>query len=94
VAKRAAKNPKSSFGELLYIRRGQAKLTQEGLAEKSHLHRDFISKLENGRRMPSIKTLSKLAPPLNLTPIELHQLFLSKLQEEGIHNKWVLSKGQ
>jgi transcriptional regulator with XRE-family HTH domain len=84
--------PELIFGEIVYSLRKANDLTQEELAEQSLLSRDFISKLENGLRGPSIKVLSKLATPLNKTPLELHSIFLKRLHDEGIHDKWVKSR--
>lgn len=84
--------PEYIFGEIIYNLRQKEGLTQEQLAAEAYLSRDYISKLENGLRGPSIKVLSKVAPPLKKSALELHQIFLRRLQDEGIHDRWVKSR--
>lgn len=84
--------PEDIFGDIIYNLRNKEGLTQEQLAAEAYLSRDFISKLENGLRGPSIKVLSKVAPPLRKTALELHQMFLKRLHDEGIHDKWAKSR--
>jgi transcriptional regulator with XRE-family HTH domain len=84
--------PESIFGDIIYALRNKEGLTQEQLAADSFLSRDYISKLENGLRGPSLKVLSKVGPPLRKTPIELHEIFLKRLHDEGIHEKWRKSR--
>ena len=87
-----AVTPETIFGEIIYALRNKEGLTQEQLAAQSYLSRDFISKLENGLRGPSIKVFSKVAPPLKKTALELHTIFLKRLHDEGIHDRWVRSR--
>jgi len=95
VAKKGtAKTPKSIFGEILYRHRHKKGWSQESLASHCHLSRDFISKLENGHRMPSVKTIAKIAPHFQLSPEELYQEFLTKMRDEGLYDKWIRSRGQ
>jgi transcriptional regulator with XRE-family HTH domain len=89
-----ATSPKAIFGEILYSLRQKKGISQEGLAANAHLSRDFISKLENGYRMPSLKTIAKLAPHFQLSPAELYQRFLNKLKTEGLFDAWIVSRGQ
>ena len=89
-----ASTPKTIFGEILYTLRQKKGISQETLAASSRLSRDFISKLENGYRMPSLKTIAKLAPHFQLTPADLYQRFLTKMKTEGMFDDWVHSRGQ
>ncbi|MFZ3215925.1 MAG: helix-turn-helix transcriptional regulator [Candidatus Acidiferrales bacterium] len=47
-------------------------LSQGDIQERTGLYRCYLSRLENGRTVPSIETLEKLARALN---VPLHQLF-------------------
>ena len=53
------------FGLHLAKIRQQRGLSQEQLAEKSGLHRTYISSLERGKRNPTILTLNALSKALN-----------------------------
>lgn len=59
------------FGIRLKKFRSKAKLTQEELAEKIGLSRDFIALLETGRRRPSLKTIQKFARVLHVKSSDL-----------------------
>ncbi|MBC7570465.1 MAG: helix-turn-helix transcriptional regulator [Spirosoma sp.] len=60
-----------SFGELLKTLRERHGISQEKLAEKSDLHRTYISLLERGIRQPSLTTIFKIANALSLSPSEV-----------------------
>lgn len=60
-----------TFGQRLKKFRMEMKLTQEELAEKIRLSRDFIALLETGRRRPSVKTIQKLARILRVKSNDL-----------------------
>ena len=61
-------NIKGIFGEVLReIRTGKG-LTQQALADFAGMDRKFISRLENGDKMPSVETLFKLAEHLKIKP--------------------------
>lgn len=47
-------------------------LTQAQLAELVEVHQETISRIENGRRLPSVVTIERIAKSLE---IELHELF-------------------
>ena len=51
--------------------RKMLKLSQEGLAKKSNLHRNAIYNYENNKRQPSIFTLNKIAAALGVTVNDL-----------------------
>jgi len=56
-----------------YVRkyRKERDFTQEELAEKSGLHATYIAKIESGRQVCSLKTLSRIANVLSVSPHEL-----------------------
>ena len=58
--------------------------SQEKLAELSSLAPTYISDIERGRHMPTIKNISKLAMVLNIEP---HVLFMNNVRDEEILNK-------
>ncbi len=51
--------------------RKDLKLSQEELAERSGLHRNFVGLIERGERSPTIETIFKLANGLETTPTRL-----------------------
>lgn len=57
-----------AFGRELRRRRQAAHLTQEELAEKSGLHRTYISLVERGLRVPTLDAAFRLAAPLKISP--------------------------
>lgn len=59
------------FGVNLRRRRRRLVLSQEELAKLAAVHRTEIGLLENGRRLPRIDTVVKLAASLEVTPNDL-----------------------
>ncbi|MEQ9403210.1 MAG: helix-turn-helix transcriptional regulator [Cyclobacteriaceae bacterium] len=59
-------------GKELKSLREQAGLTQNELAVKIGKDTDYLSKIERGKRTPSLKTLITIAKVLN---VKLHDLF-------------------
>lgn len=51
--------------------REKAGLTQEQLSEKAGISPDYLSEIERGKKMPSMKRLFKIAAALNRMPYEL-----------------------
>ena len=51
--------------------RAQRGLTQEGLADKAGVSRQYLSRLETGRHDPSLSTLVKLAKALRVKVTDL-----------------------
>ncbi|HEX8365438.1 MAG TPA: helix-turn-helix transcriptional regulator [Allosphingosinicella sp.] len=51
--------------------RKEAGLTQEQLAERCGLSQQYLSKLESGRRNPTVVTLYELATALGVSHVEL-----------------------
>lgn len=61
------------FGAQLRRLRQKRKLSQEKLAELSHVHRNFIGFIERGERNVGIRTVIALAQALNLHPADLFE---------------------
>lgn len=55
-----------SIGDEIKRKRSEKNLTQDKLAEKIGVSRNYISDLENDRYVPSVKTLSKIASVLQM----------------------------
>lgn len=55
------------FGKAIRKRRRELDLTQEQLAERSELHRGYISTIETGDRNPSLENIEKLAKALDIS---------------------------
>jgi len=64
-------DPAAHFGTNLRRLRRRAGLSQEQLGRLAALHRSEIGLLENGRRVPRIDTVVKLAGSLEVTPNDL-----------------------
>lgn len=67
---------KLSIGKEIKRKRNVNGLTQDELADKIGVSRNYISDLENDRYVPSVKTLSKIA---NVLQMDLN--FLSEMSE-------------
>lgn len=59
------------LGSRIQKLRKKAGLTQEQLAEKVKLSAKYIQFIESGNRVPSLKTLYKVANALGIKPQEL-----------------------
>lgn len=59
------------LGKRIQKLRKQASLTQEELAEKVKLSAKYIQFIENGNRVPSLKTVYKIARALNIKEQDL-----------------------
>ena len=62
---------KSTLGSYIRSLRTQNHLTQAQLAEQLHITRTTVSKWENGRGMPDVSLLERLAEALDLSVTEL-----------------------
>jgi len=61
------------FGQKIRERRMEIGLSQETLAEKAGLHRNYIGKMERGENNVTFLVLLKLSRALKLSPSELIQ---------------------
>jgi transcriptional regulator with XRE-family HTH domain len=59
------------FSDNLYRQRSIRRISQEVLGLDARVHRTQISQLENGKRVPLVLTVVKLASVLGLSPNEL-----------------------
>lgn len=59
------------FGRALRLKRQDAGLSQEMLATKADLHRNYVGLLERGERVPTIVVVKQLASALEMTMCEL-----------------------
>lgn len=66
-----ARNILRALGEELRERRTQRGLSQEALAEKADVHRNFVGLLERGQRNVTLLTLGAIAEALRLPVSEL-----------------------
>lgn len=58
---------KKRFGKAIRRRRREIDLSQEALAEKTQLHRTYISNIERGIQNPSLENIEKLAKALDIS---------------------------
>ena len=64
-------DPVVVFGKILRALRREASLTQEQLAFKAGVERNFISLIERGVNQPTVKVIFKLATALNTKPSKI-----------------------
>ena len=67
------------LGGRIKEQREKAGMTQEELSETVGLSQNFLSQLENGRRKPSLGTVSNIASALN---VPIHSFFLFSPREK------------
>jgi len=63
-----------SFGAVVRELRTAAGLSQERLAERADLHRNYVGLIERGLNSPTLAAVSALACALGLLPSELVRL--------------------
>lgn len=59
------------FGTNVKMYRLKRKMSQEDLADKSHLHRTYISAIECFRRSISLENIQRIADALEIEPYKL-----------------------
>jgi transcriptional regulator with XRE-family HTH domain len=53
------------------VLRRERDLTQQELGRKSGLSRSFLSQVENGNRVPSLSSLTRISAALGIMPIDV-----------------------
>jgi transcriptional regulator with XRE-family HTH domain len=76
---RARRTAESIFGEHLRELRASAGLSQEALAEKASLHRNYIGHIERGEKTASLEVLVRLAAAFDLSLPELMERFDARI---------------
>lgn len=64
-------DPRALFGNRLRELRKKCGLTQEELADRAHLHRNYVGGIERGERNISLINIVELAHALAIKPGEL-----------------------
>ena len=67
------------FGKSVRLLREQKGLSQEALADLSHLHRTYIGGIERGERNVGLMNLLRLSKALKVLPSELLENFDKKV---------------
>ena len=67
----ATKDLLRAFGEEIRARRAARDMSQEKLAERAGLHRNFIGLVERGQRNPTLLTMAAIAAALKTAVSEL-----------------------
>lgn len=62
---------KSRFGSALRRLRDERGYSQEGLAERAGLHRNYVGGVERGERNVALENIVKLAKALSVSPKDL-----------------------
>jgi len=72
-----------AFGQVLRSLRRRRGLSQEHLGHESGSGRTYISELERGEKGASLKTVFRLAVPLETEPSEIIRLVETELRSRG-----------
>ena len=75
------------LGAKIKARREKQGLSQGELAERSNIHRTYLSQVENGRKSVTISVLAHISTALGTTPSALTQGILSDTPGEGDHQE-------
>jgi len=70
------------FGRAIRRRRRELDLSQEELAERAELHRNYVSGIETGTRNPSLKNIEKLAKALDISVARLFSDYGVEVESE------------
>ncbi len=70
------------FGRAIRRRRRELDLSQEELAERAELHRNYVSGIETGTRNPSLKNIEKLAKALDISIARLFTDYGVEVEDE------------
>ncbi len=71
------------FGKAVRRRRRELDISQEELAERSGLHRNYISSIESGTRNPSLKNIEKLVKALETSISEFFANYDIEVRDES-----------
>ena len=71
MARRKAFSIEKAFGQRLKAKRSGEGISQEELADRSGLHRTYVSQLERGLKSPSLGTIEALAVALRVDITDL-----------------------
>jgi len=69
-----------AFGQVIKELRKANNLSQEKLADLSHMDRSFISLLEHGHKQPSLITIFQLARAFNVSTAKIMEAVEKKIQ--------------
>jgi transcriptional regulator with XRE-family HTH domain len=75
--------PEEALSKAIRMRRLEADLSQEQLAELCDMDQTYLSQIERSRRQPSIKILRKIAAALNLKLSDIFRDAEIREQEAG-----------
>jgi len=73
-----------AFGQVVRELRKANNLSQEKLAELSHMDRSFISLLEHGHKQPSLITIFQLAKAFNVSATAIIGAVEEKIHTEKV----------
>ena len=73
-----ASDIRAAFGRRVRDLRERLELSQESLAERAHLHRNYIGGIERGERNVGLVNVGKLAVALEVSVAELFAPFATK----------------
>lgn len=63
-----------NIGFIIAKLRSENQLSQENLAEKSDMHRTYLSEIEGGKRNPTLSVLKRIVDALDLSMSEFFKL--------------------
>ena len=70
-----------ALGSIIYSLRKEANLTQAALAKKAHLSQSAISRLEDGSRWPTKRTIKLICNALNVPLDEFFELAADNMKK-------------